>query len=170
MDATTNVNTNANAISDTRGTTIAPPEQGSGELNMLNQIKFNYLILDFFFQFITINLHIKRHFQVTFARVMAGRMDLPSSLPDNITTNNDLGGTDFSIFQSLLSNFHKHFWNKPGKQLVNIYSRTSRVKLAGPESALNPPVVYSTDRSKAVVPVLVLLFVALWFILWGNLF
>ena len=28
-----------------------------------------------------------------------------------------------------------------------------------------PPVVCSTDRSKAVVPVLVLLFVALWFIL-----
>ena len=28
---------------------------------------------------------------------------------------------------------------------------------------------YSTDRSKAVVPVLVLLFVALWFILRGNL-
>ena len=33
-----------------------------------------------------------------------------------------------------------------------------------------PPVVYSTDRSKAVVPVLVLLFVALWFILRGDLF
>ena len=32
------------------------------------------------------------------------------------------------------------------------------------------PVVYSTDRSKAVVPVLVLLFVALWFILRGDLF
>ena len=30
-------------------------------------------------------------------------------------------------------------------------------------------VVYSTDRSKAVVPVLVLLFVALWFILLGDL-
>ena len=30
--------------------------------------------------------------------------------------------------------------------------------------------VYSTDRSKAVVPVLVLLFVALWFILQGDLF
>ena len=30
--------------------------------------------------------------------------------------------------------------------------------------------VYFTDRSKAVVPVLVLLFVALWFILRGNLF
>ena len=44
-----------------------------------------------------------------------------------------------------------------------------RVKLASCKSALNPPVVYSTDRSKAVVPVLVLLFVALWFILRGNL-
>ena len=31
------------------------------------------------------------------------------------------------------------------------------------KGALNPTVVYSTDRSKAVVPVLVLLFVALWF-------
>ena len=31
------------------------------------------------------------------------------------------------------------------------------------------PVVYSTDHSKAVVPVLVLLFVALWFILRGDL-
>ena len=30
--------------------------------------------------------------------------------------------------------------------------------------------VFSTDRSKAVVPVLVLLFVALWFILRGDLF
>ena len=36
-----------------------------------------------------------------------------------------------------------------------------RVKLASCKSALNPPVVYSTDRSKAVVPVLVLLVVAL---------
>ena len=31
------------------------------------------------------------------------------------------------------------------------------------------PVVYSTDRSKAVVPVVVLLFVALWFILRGDM-
>ena len=37
------------------------------------------------------------------------------------------------------------------------------------KSALNPPVVCSTYRSKAVVPVLVLLFVALWFILRGDL-
>ena len=44
-----------------------------------------------------------------------------------------------------------------------------RVKLASSKSALNPPVVCSTDRSKAVVPVLVLLFVALWFILRGDL-
>ena len=39
----------------------------------------------------------------------------------------------------------------------------SRVKLA-----LNPPMVFSTDRSKAVA-VLVLPFVALWFILRGDL-
>ena len=44
------------------------------------------------------------------------------------------------------------------------------MKLAGRKSALNHPVVYSTDRSKAVVPVLVSLFVALWFILRGDLF
>ena len=37
----------------------------------------------------------------------------------------------------------------------------SRVKFASCKSALNPLVVYSTDRSKAVVPVLVLLFVVL---------
>ena len=46
----------------------------------------------------------------------------------------------------------------------------TRVKLASCKSALNPPVVYSTDRSKAVVPVLVLLFVALWVILRDDLF
>ena len=45
-----------------------------------------------------------------------------------------------------------------------------RVKLAGCKSALNPQVVYSTDRSKAVVLVLVLLFVALWFIHQGDFF
>ena len=51
-----------------------------------------------------------------------------------------------------------------------------RMKLASCKSALNPPpppphppVVCSTDRSKAVVPVLVLLLVALWFILRGDL-
>ena len=48
-----------------------------------------------------------------------------------------------------------------------------RVKLASCESALKPPqppAVYSADRSEAVVPVLVLHFVALWFILRGDLF
>ena len=43
------------------------------------------------------------------------------------------------------------------------------MKLVSCKSALNPLVVCSTDRSKAVVPVLVLLFVALWFILRGDL-
>ena len=43
-------------------------------------------------------------------------------------------------------------------------------RVASCKSALKPPVVYSTDRSKAVVSVLVLLFVALWFILRGDLF
>ena len=57
-----------------------------------------------------------------------------------------------------------------------------RVKLASCKSALTPPpprpthththtpVVYSTDCSKAVVPVLILLIVALWFVLRGDLF
>ena len=42
--------------------------------------------------------------------------------------------------------------------------------MAGRKSALIRTVIYSTDRSKAVVPVLVLLYVALWFILRGDLF
>ena len=45
-----------------------------------------------------------------------------------------------------------------------------RVKLAGRKSSLNPSVVYSTDHSKAVVPMLDLLFVALLFILRGDFF
>ena len=44
------------------------------------------------------------------------------------------------------------------------------MKLASFKSALTPLVVYSTDRTKTVVPVLVLLFVALWFILRGDVF
>ena len=44
-----------------------------------------------------------------------------------------------------------------------------RVKLASCKSALNPMVVHSTDCSMAAVLVLVLLFVALWFILRGDL-
>ena len=49
------------------------------------------------------------------------------------------------------------------------------MKLASCKSALNPRCFflfgfYSTDRFNAVVPVLVLLFVALWFILRGDLF
>ena len=44
------------------------------------------------------------------------------------------------------------------------------MKLASCKNALKPPLVYSTDRSKAEVLVLVLLFLALWFILRGDLF
>ena len=43
------------------------------------------------------------------------------------------------------------------------------VGLAGCGGALDPPVVCSAGRSEAVVPGLVLLLVALWFILRGNL-
>ena len=42
------------------------------------------------------------------------------------------------------------------------------VKLAGRKNALKSLVFYSADRSKAAVPVLVLLFVALRFVLWGD--
>ena len=42
-------------------------------------------------------------------------------------------------------------------------------KLASCKRALNPPVVCTTDRSKAVIPLLVFLFVALWFTLRGDL-
>ena len=49
-------------------------------------------------------------------------------------------------------------------------STGTRVKLTNCKSALNLAVVYSADRSKAMVPVLVLLFVSLWFILRGDLF
>ena len=53
---------------------------------------------------------------------------------------------------------------------ISVLAPGPRVKLTGCKSALNTPVVYSTDCSKGVVPVLVLLFVALWFILRGDLF
>ena len=44
------------------------------------------------------------------------------------------------------------------------------MNVASCKSTLNSTVVYSTDRSKAVVPMLVLLVVALLFILRGDLF
>ena len=43
-------------------------------------------------------------------------------------------------------------------------------EIGWPQKCFNLPLVYSTDRSKAEVPVLGLLFVALWFILQGDLF
>ena len=38
------------------------------------------------------------------------------------------------------------------------------------QKCFKPPVVHSADLSKAVVKILVLIFVALWFILRGDLF
>ena len=52
------------------------------------------------------------------------------------------------------------------KPVVKNYQKVAEWK----KLLLIPPVVYSTDYSKAVVPVLVLPFVALWFILRGDLF
>ena len=71
------------------------------------------------------------------------------------------------------SNISKNFTTKNCKfsgKNSDIFSYFCWVKLVSCKSALNPTVLYSTDRSKAVVPVLVLLFVALWFILRGDLF
>ena len=56
----------------------------------------------------------------------------------------------------------------PTKFRVNWLS--GLVKFVGCKRALNPAAVYCTDRSKAMVPVLGLLFDALWFILRGELF
>ena len=58
---------------------------------------------------------------------------------------------------------------------LNLLNMLDCFKPFPPPSPPPPPthththVVYSTDRSKAVVPVLVLLFLALWFILRGDL-
>ena len=68
------------------------------------------------------------------------------------------------LFSVLLTSFYR----------ISVLRVTSgpRVKLAGRKSALNTPspLQWFTDCSKAVVPVLVLLFVALWLILRGDLF
>ena len=67
-------------------------------------------------------------------------------------------------------------FKKPGKRFERMFCKTlhgqsefTQGEVASCKSALKPQVVYSTDRSKAVVPVLVLLFGALWFILRGDL-
>ena len=57
----------------------------------------------------------------------------------------------------------------PRVKLVSCKSALTNPPTPPPPPPPPPPVVCSTDRSKAVVPVLVLLFVALWFILQGNL-
>ena len=71
----------------------------------------------------------------------------------------------------------KNSWNwntrwPPSWKYIFYFSWTESPKLGTwnlNTHPLHPPVVYSTDRSKAVVPVLVSFFVALWFILRGDL-
>ena len=53
--------------------------------------------------------------------------------------------------------------------MIVLYVAKLEFKLASCKSALNHSVVCSTDRSQVVVPVLVLLIVALWFIPRGDL-
>ena len=67
----------------------------------------------------------------------------------------------------IIEAFMNHVINLP-YTLLRVTSGP-RVKLASCKSALSPSAVYSTDLSKAVVLVLVLLFVALWYILRGYL-
>ena len=79
------------------------------------------------------------------------------------------------LFLSTFSTFLTVFF--PGSITIRIYILCAQ-PLKAVKSALTsppsphppPPVVYSTDCSKAVVPVLVLLYVALWIILRGDLF
>ena len=58
-----------------------------------------------------------------------------------------------------------HCWQRQGAEFLCVsvlrVASGPKVKLASCKSSLNPAVVCSTDRSKALVPVLVLLFVAL---------
>ena len=63
--------------------------------------------------------------------------------------------TEFVILCVALLSFIDEV-NAPCANRIYVYGLGPRVKLAGRKSALNSPVVYSTDRSKAVVPVLVL--------------
>ena len=78
---------------------------------------------------------------------------------------------DWGLENHLLWQFH--YYDLVQTEFLCIYvlrvATGPRVKLASCKSALNLPVVCSTDRSKAVVPVLVLLLVALWFILRSDL-
>ena len=59
---------------------------------------------------------------------------------------------------------------EPNLLCISVLRVASGPPRVGRKSALNPLVVYSTVRSKAMVPVLVLLFVAVWFIIRGDLF
>ena len=69
----------------------------------------------------------------------------------------------FRYLKQGIQEFHRKYVLAPADKAAN------NVVVVWRPYALNPLVVYSTDRSKSVVPVLVLLFGALWFILRGDL-
>ena len=69
---------------------------------------------------------------------------------------------------STIQNFSTSLSNVLSSSRSSHYFPSQKSALSPPSP--HPPMVCSTDRSKAVVLVLVLLFVALWFILQGDLF
>ena len=74
----------------------------------------------------------------------------------------------YSAISASTSFIYRHTLEHVGETWI-IYCEKKRLDKTSRNSKTSP-VVYSTDRSKAVVPVLVLRFVDLWFILRGDLF
>ena len=92
--------------------------------------------------------------------------------PNKLKSNKRMKSTKISSIFPKRGNRNAKMPEKQQKNKITQGKTSPRVKLASCKSVLTPPpppVVCPTDRSKAVVPVLVLLFVALWFILRGDL-
>ena len=101
-----------------------------------------------------------------------------SSSEAGVHTSGVISAAPLSFFNSLYTPWCGHFesWQyaKTWRQLFVVvgtakFRRSIGARLKPPWNLSATPVVCSTDRSKAVVPVLVLLFVDLCFILRGNL-
>ena len=78
----------------------------------------------------------------------------------------------FALILFFIVSFYREMTFQPFSRNIfcfPIYKQKKTNPLPPPSPPPPPPVVCSTDRSKVVVPVLVLLFVALWFILQGDL-
>ena len=84
-----------------------------------------------------------------------------------ITKNFNIAETDWCLLRGLIYiAFSRHFY----KGTTFYYNLKGIASSECVSFLFKGFVVYSTNRSNAVVPVLVLLFVALWFILRGDLF